>query len=77
MSDEQKPFWMVYGENKGAPTFRHATKVEAIREATRLARSNPGTAYFVLEPTTIIDLPVVRIREFNGVKFVEDDGIPF
>lgn len=40
-------FWMVHGD--GPTNYRHATRAEAVTEAERLARSNPGRIFVVLE----------------------------
>lgn len=39
---------MVYGWGQGAPNVTHHREVDAITEARRLAKSNPGIRFFVL-----------------------------
>ena len=46
MADQDK-FWMVLGV--GMPTYRHPTLSGACTEAERLATSNPGQRFTVLE----------------------------
>lgn len=41
-------FWMVWKENGGEPSHRHATLETAKAEAERLARAFPGSRFFVL-----------------------------
>ena len=74
-------FWMVYGLHQRAPTVRHKTEKSAIVEASRLARSNPSTEFFVLEAThhvvkRDVDVtPIGQEERFFGTE--PDDDIPF
>lgn len=70
---EKVPFWMVFAEGGGPPTFQHKSYRAAEREADRLANTNPGTAFFVM-------MPVIRKRRSlveTEVLFDLDDCIPF
>lgn len=69
-------FWMVYGDGKGAPTYRHSSQLAAKEEAKRIAHSNPGVAFFVLEAVSafLADLPKATEHE---VKHFPDAEIPF
>ena len=60
-------FWMVHGD--GPTNFRHTTRESATAEAKRLARTNPGTTFYVLQA---ID-GFVR----DEVRQIELDPIPF
>lgn len=42
------PFWLVWNPNGKNPSYRHAFEANAIREAERLARENPGETFVVL-----------------------------
>lgn len=42
-------FWLVWSPDGHNPQHRHATDTLAKQEAERLARSNPGKEFFVLE----------------------------
>jgi len=42
-------FWMVYNPNNRKPTVSHGTEKEAETEARRLATTNPGERFVVLE----------------------------
>ena len=43
-------FWMVYRDGQGytAPTVKHYTEDEAMKEAERLAIANPGQIFHVM-----------------------------
>jgi hypothetical protein len=70
---KREPFWMVYGERQGAPRATHGSKIAAITEAQRLARSAPGTGFFVLEAVAgfIIAEPPVQALD------IDPEFIPF
>lgn len=70
---EKVPFWMVFAEGGGPPTFQHKSFRAAEKEAERLANANPGTAFFVMMPVT----RKRRIEVETEVLFDLDDGIPF
>jgi hypothetical protein len=42
-------FWVVWNPGGRNPSVRHLDEMAARNEATRLARENPGTEFFVLE----------------------------
>lgn len=46
--NERFKFWMVWRENGGIPTYRHFSKDDAEKEASRLALQCPGVVFFVL-----------------------------
>ena len=48
MDERRNGFWMVWCENGNAPTYQHPTYESADREASRLARLNRGSVFFVL-----------------------------
>lgn len=43
-------FWVVWAEGGGNPTVKHGSQETANAEARRLARSNPGIRFVVLQP---------------------------
>lgn len=45
----RKAFWLVWNPQRTAPTYRHQSSLEATAEAERLARTNPGETFVVLE----------------------------
>ena len=71
-------FWMVIGAGRpGGPTFRHPTKQSAKNEAERLARSNPGDEFTVLESLATVVRSEVQ-WEMNDLDGSEpDDEVPF
>lgn len=64
-------FLMVYGDGQSAPTVKHGSYDDAKREATRLARANGGTTFFVLRAVTAVSRNDVVV-----VDLVDDDGMP-
>lgn len=44
-----EPFWVVWNPNGHSPTHKHDAIEKASREAERLARTNPGQTFVVLE----------------------------
>jgi hypothetical protein len=68
-------FWMVYGMNQGAPTARHGSEEIAKQEAQRLARNNPGTAFYVLKAIGVAERVDVTYRDC--VDDIYGDNRPF
>lgn len=66
-----RQFWMIYGEDCGAPTFRHLDIISAKAEAARLAHANPGKRFFVMAAQSfcLVQQPV----QWTDL----DDDIPF
>lgn len=60
---EPKKFWMITGDGN-APKVRHTNRQDAVNEATRLAKANPGKEFFVMETVEMLTQPsgVVRHR---------------
>lgn len=60
---EPKKFWMITGDGN-APKVRHYNRQDAANEASRLAKTNPGKEFFVMETTEMFIQPsgVVRHR---------------
>lgn len=70
MIEDGFAFWMVWSPQGRPPTHRHESHGSAVTEAERLARTNPGQQFFVLEATDM--------RELNDMKRVSlDRPIPF
>lgn len=69
-------FWMVYGMGQRSPTARHYSVSSATAEARRLAQSNVGTVFVVLEALCAVMAEQPRIIAID-VKEDFDDGIPF
>ena len=59
-------FWMVYGETQGPPTVMHASRHLAKTEAARLARQNPGIAFYVLEAVEGVEKQDLRRVVFDA-----------
>lgn len=45
----REPFWLVWNPQGYNPQHKHSTEDDAVREAERLARTNPGQTFIVLE----------------------------
>lgn len=58
---QPKKFWMITGSGN-MPKIRHADMQAAQAEATRLARANPGTEFFILEATEVFHQPLGVVR---------------
>lgn len=55
-SPKSKKFWMITGDGN-QPKVRHANKKQAVDEAKRLAKNNPGVEFYVLEAVHVIEQP--------------------
>jgi hypothetical protein len=73
-----KTHYVVWNPNGRLPTFRHATAIEAIREAERLAQQHMGLEFIVLKAigSAIVEKPVV-FKEFAPPESPMADEIPF
>ena len=67
------PFWLVWNENGRGPCYKHASAGSASREAERLAATNPGHTFVVLEPTLSVRSNVLEYQHFSSA----DDMVPF
>lgn len=82
MSDEPiLKFWMVYGLERGQPTYKHPTKEAAQAEAKRLASLYPGELFTVLAAVDafkaqIAPAETVRLRKPTRAELM-DLEIPF
>jgi glutathione S-transferase len=74
MSNELRhaPFWLVWNPNGRSPTFRHPSEQNAVTEAERLARLNPGETFIVLESVS-----ARRVDSMIRIDMRAGDGIPF
>jgi hypothetical protein len=57
-----RKFWMITGDGN-SPRVRHSNRQDAVREAERLAKSNPGTEFFVLEAVEMLTQPTGFVRQ--------------
>jgi hypothetical protein len=55
-SQKSKKFWMITGDGN-QPRVRHANKKQAVDEAKRLAKNNPGVEFYILETVKLIEQP--------------------
>jgi len=59
---QTRKFWMITGDGN-SPKVRHTNRQAAAREAERLAKSNPGTEFFVLEAVEMLTQPTGFVRQ--------------
>jgi hypothetical protein len=67
-------FWMVWCPSRNPPVYKHESENNAIHEAERLAKANPGEQFFVLEA---VALRVVDNMQRVDLRKEMGDGIPF
>ena len=72
---EQNTFFMVWNPNGYPPRVQHGDRASADREATRLARENPGQRFVVLMAMAEFIKDDVRMTEY--VTMDDDLAIPF
>lgn len=72
-------FWIVWGEGKGTPTFKHMTFEAAKTEAKRLARNNPDRHFHVMERkgTAVKNDVSFYVRHENPYDTLDCDESPF
>lgn len=71
-----QPFWMVKGA--GPAKAIHGTRADAEREADRLARNNPGEAFYVLQAIACHrKVDVERISLIEAALDMDDEELPF
>lgn len=73
LSNNATPFWLVWNPNGRNPTFRHAFEENAIREAERLARDNPGETFVVLASVAARSVSDMQRLDLRPPR----DDIPF
>ena len=74
---ESRPFWMVWNPDSRPPCHKHPTQDAAQREAERLARIAPGSAFYVLKAISIaqrIDVKTTALCA-EGVRDGEFDDV--
>lgn len=72
MKHELKHFWMVFRDGKqcyNQPTKKHELKVDAEKEARRVAEQNPGDAVYVLKNVSLweAEKPKAIQKTFNDL----------
>lgn len=64
-------FWMVWNEGRMPPRKKHPSRLEAEKEAERLAKYQPGDKFIVLEA-----IAMVSLGKLNWTVF-EPEDLPF
>lgn len=49
-ANPRPPFWLVWNRHGRRPVYEHESYHSARAEAERLAKANPGSAFYVLAP---------------------------
>jgi hypothetical protein len=72
-------FWMVWCERGGgnAPTKKHFSRTDAISEAERLARNNPGQRFWILKSEEVAEFQAVKWEKAHKEDCACNDCIPF
>lgn len=65
-------FYLVWCPEKGSPTHQHGTYEDALNEAQRLARNNPGSKFYVLRAGEYFEK-----TDVVHIVLLETDGMPF
>lgn len=67
--NEQDVFWIVWNPTGRNPSYRHAVHANAVSEAERLARANPGHEFFVMRADHMVTVGDLRRTAFIEVPF--------
>ena len=49
MSEEDKPFWLVWHVGGNPPRVKHTSPITAMHEAAKLSRKHPDREFVVME----------------------------
>ena len=55
-------FWLVWNPAGRSPSHRHKSIEDAVKEAERLARQEPGQRFIVLEALRMCQVPELPIK---------------
>lgn len=64
MQTDERTFWMIWSPSGHPPTHRHQTYESARVEAERLARSVPGSEFFILQAVGMRQMDSMRRIDF-------------
>jgi hypothetical protein len=72
-------FWLIWCERAGgnAPTRKHFSRTDAITEAERLARNNPGQRFWILKSEEAAEFQAVKWEKAHKEDCACNDCIPF
>lgn len=76
MVEDRVKFWMVWSPQGRAPVHKHTTRAGAFTEASRLAKANPGSDFYVMKAVggaTAGPPPISRIKMVSR----QEDDRPF
>ena len=66
---ENERFWLVWNPSRSMPQVRHLTRLDAMNEATRLAKLQPGEKFYILCATGLVE------SEAHPVKYTPLDPV--
>ncbi len=72
-----KKFYLVWNEQGSCPTYKHPSLEDAEREATRLAKQNPGCKFHVLESVSTLEVPDPVIKTVHLFDLDDNGDMPF
>ncbi len=72
-----KDFYAVWNLEMGPPRFQHHTFGDAMREAERLARTNPGQHFHVVGTMGVAHCPAPPSIFTKSTANIENPEIPF
>jgi len=66
----KQEFWMVMGDKATVTiSYRHYSEADAITEAKRLAKKNPGQGFIVLKSITSFETTEITETRYDDVPF--------
>lgn len=74
-SGSMNQFWLVWREDSPVVMFRHPTKESATREAERLASTNLGHRYFLLNAESYVEWQA-PVPPVPFLKWTSLDDVP-
>lgn len=75
MNEQEKTFFLVWREGSTWSSKRHPTRAEARTEAQRLADTNPGAKFYVMQACSVSVTRRVDTTELDGAP--DEDPMPF
>ena len=70
-------FWLVWRESGGTPTVKHFGRPDAVKEAERLSRINPGERFWILKSEEAAEFQPVKWEKAHKEDCACNDCIPF
>ncbi len=71
------PFWIVWAEDGGSPTYKHKSQSSAENEASRLANLQPGARFCVLPCVARYSVQRLTVERFEPEPDLPFSDLPF